>query len=192
MKREFIDFVESILPTVDLESRNAVKRAIEKFNSDGGRLWFTTSEPLPEISQGDIIGDVPFSYFDEEGRLKTFNAEAIVISTSCTIDQKEQIMLSPVIPAKNVNVNHADVEKNLVYEYMFIPDACINDKYIHIGFISTIDKRLIMQGLERKKIKRIVSLNQIGYYLLVLKLTILLFRKEDGVTMGHRIGTGYV
>lgn len=43
-----------------------------------------------------------------------------------------------------------------------------------------------MTGLREGRIKRIASLNQIGYYLFVVKLTVYFMRKEDEGTLEER------
>lgn len=39
---------------------------------------------------------MPFTYFEEDGRQMIFTADAMVISTSCHIDQKDKILMVPV------------------------------------------------------------------------------------------------
>ena len=54
MLREFIDFVESILPAVSPDTKNAAKEAIAQFEGKGEKLKYMTLRPLKELSQGDI------------------------------------------------------------------------------------------------------------------------------------------
>lgn len=49
-----------------------------------------------------------------------------------------------------------------------------------------------MKGIKNERIYRVASLNQIGYYFFVIKLTVYLMRKEDAVTLKERhIGFAY-
>ena len=49
-----------------------------------------------------------------------------------------------------------------------------------------------MGAIEADKIKRIGSLNQLGYYLFIIKLTVYLMRKEDNDTLTERnVGFAY-
>lgn len=186
MLSEFIDFVASVLPSVDPETEAAAKSVADQFELHSGRYAFTTTQLLPELSQGDVLSNVPFMYFDENGSLQSFKADAVIISTSCDIDHKDALLLAPVMPVNEVRIDHVAVEHNKVFEYMYLPDPCINDKYFFLGFISTIDINIIRKGIEEGKFERVLSLNQLGYYFLILKLTVMLFRKEDAETQKYR------
>lgn len=89
MLKEFIDFVDSV---------------------------------LPELSQGDIISQVPFTYFEEDGRQMKFTADAMVISTSCHIDQKDKILMVPVLPIDSFTGNLVELKKNMIFDFMYISD----------------------------------------------------------------------
>ena len=52
--------------------------------------------------------------------------------------------------------------------------------------INTFNKQLIFSGIESGRIKRIALLNQMGLYLLIIKLTVYLMRKEDPETFEQR------
>lgn len=65
---EFIDFVDSVLPAVSPDFRNGAKNAILQFEKADEQLRYMTLYPLEQLSQGDVISKVPFSYFDEKGR----------------------------------------------------------------------------------------------------------------------------
>ena len=59
---EFIHYVNSILPNVSPESRDAAKKAITQFNKEGHTLKYLTTKPLEQFSQGDILSKIPFTY----------------------------------------------------------------------------------------------------------------------------------
>ena len=74
---------------------------------------------LPELSQGDIISQVPFTYFEEDGRQMKFTADAMVISTSCHIDQKDKILMVPVLPIDSFTGNLVELKKKELEELLF-------------------------------------------------------------------------
>lgn len=63
MLKEFIDFVDSVLPSVDPEAKDKAKAAIEQFEKDGNGFEYLLPTTLTTLSQGDIVSDIPFSYF---------------------------------------------------------------------------------------------------------------------------------
>lgn len=61
MLKELIDFVDSILPSVPMGTKEGVQEAIAQFEKDGEQIKYLTANPLSELSQGDIISAVPFT-----------------------------------------------------------------------------------------------------------------------------------
>lgn len=186
MLKEFIDFVDSVLPSVPMGTKEGVQKAIAQFEREGRQEKFLTLNPLPELSQGDVISKFPFQYFEEDGSQKIFTADALVLSTSCHIDNKEKITLVPVLPLKTLEGNLIELKKNKVIDYMYIPDGILSDCYIDFEIMNTFNKNLIMSGIESGKHPRIASLNQLGYYFFIVKLTVYLMRKEDTGTLNNR------
>lgn len=187
MLKEFIDFVDSVLPSVSPDFRDGAKEAITQFEKEGQQIKYLTLTPLEKFSQGDIISSVPFCFFDKDGELKQFNSDALVLSTSCHIDQRERLVLVPVLPLKLFRgKNHVELKRNKVYDYMYIPDGTLIDKFVNFEIMNTYSRDLIMSGIKKGKIKRVASLNQIGYYFLIIKLTVYLMRKEDTDTLDER------
>lgn len=192
MLSEFIDFVNDILPSVSSDSKEHVKAAIAQFERDGEQFNYMLSSPLEELSQGDILSNMPFSYFESDGEQRIFVTDAFVISTSCHIDQKMRITLAPVFPLSSFPGRVDELKKNCIYDYMYIPDAIVNDKYIDFEYMNTYNKDLILRSLSEGRANRIGSLNQLGYYFFVVKLTVFLMRKEDANTLDKRnIGFQY-
>ena len=82
--------------------------------------------------------------------------------------------------------NLIELKKNKVIDYMYIPDGILSDCYIDFEIMNTFNKNLIMSGIESGKHPRIASLNQLGYYFFIVKLTVYLMRKEDAGTLNNR------
>ncbi len=118
MLKEFIDFVESNLPATSPDSKENLKEVITQFEKTGECFKFLMLNPLEELSQGDMISEVPFAYFDENGVYKIFKAKAIVLSTSCHIDQKDNLVLIPVFPLTEFKGNIDDLKKNVIFDYL--------------------------------------------------------------------------
>ena len=183
---EFINFVDSVLPSVSPDFRDGAKNAILQFERDGEQLKYMMNEPLDDLSQGDIISKVPFSYFGDDGKQRLFTADAFVLSTSCHIDQKGRIVLCPVLPISGFKGNIDDLQKNTIFDFMYIPDNIMKDNYIDFEYMGTYSRDLIFRGLSEGRIERIGSLNQLGYYFFIIKLTVYLMRKEDKDTLNRR------
>lgn len=192
MLREFIEFVDSVLPAVPMGTKEGVQAAIAQFEKSEEQIKYLTWNPLSELSQGDIISAVPFYYFDENGNQQVFKSNALVLSTSCHIDQKDKLVLVPVLPLKAYEGNLVELKKNKVIDYMYIPDGKLIDMFVDFEIMNTFSKDLILNGIKNGNIHRLESLNQIGYYFFVIKLTVYLMRREDAGTLEERnIGFAY-
>lgn len=187
--KEFIDFVDSVLPSVDQDAKDKAKAAIDQFKAEGKYFEFLAPKNLPELSQGDIISEIFFTYFDSDGNQQMYKACGMVISTSCHIDQKEIINIVPILPLSYLKADknkENEIKKNRVFDYMYLPDNIMSDKFVDFSKVCTYEKKLIFNGIKAGKIKRIASLSQVGLYLFIIKLTVFFMRKEDEDTMKRR------
>lgn len=184
MLAEFVDFVDSVLPSVSPDFRDGAKNAILQFEKEGNKINYISSGLLTQLSQGDIISDIPFTYFDKDGQQKIFRAEAMIISTSCHIDRKNKLLFVPLLPLMEFRGNEKELKDNIIFDYMYIPD--IAGKFVTFNIVSACDRELILKGIETKKIRRVASLNQIGYYFFIIKLSVYFMRKEDSDTLEER------
>lgn len=185
MLEQIIDFVDSFLPSVDPDFRDGAKDAIRQFESNN-KINYLMHGCLEELSQGDIISKIPFFYFEEDGKQKSVVADAMVISTSCHIDQKDKLIFVPILPLSEFEGNKNDLMKNVIFDFMYIPDTKMSDSFISFDIMNSYSKKLIYDGIVNGKINRIASLNQLGYYLFIIKLTVYLMRKEDSETLFSR------
>ena len=166
--------------------KEGLKEAIAQFEKTGEQIKYLTLRPLELLSQGDIISSVPFYFYEENGTQKVFKSDALVLSTSCHIDQKDKLILVPVLPIEAFSGNIADLKSNRIIDYMYVPDGKMTDAFVDFEIMNTFSKELIKKGIETGRIKRISSLNQIGFYFFLIKLTLYFFRKEDTDTQEER------
>lgn len=186
MLDEFIRFVDSVLPSVDPDFRDGAINAIKQFEKDGKQINYIAYELLEELSQGDILSNVPFCYFDENGQQKRFVADAMVLTTSCHIDHKDKIELVPVFPISFFEGEISQLKSNSIFDYMYIPDNLLAEKFISFEYITAYSKELIVKAIQTNRITRLGSLNQIGYYFFIIKLSVYFFKTEDKDTLFKR------
>ena len=92
----------------------------------------------------------------------------------------------PVFPLTSFKGNFVELKKNKVIDYMYIPEGILINSYVNFEIMNTFSKELIMSGLKNGKLTRVASLNQIGYYFFIIKLTVYLMRREDIGTLNER------
>ena len=119
MLDEFIDFVSEIFPCISPDVKYKAKDAVLQFEKEGHQLKFLMMTPLKKLSQGDIISNVPFARFSKDGTQKYFIADAIILSTSCHIDNKKYITLAPIFNLDTFDGDKEQLKKNKIYDYIY-------------------------------------------------------------------------
>lgn len=186
MLKELIDFVDASFPSIPYGEKEKAKEAIEQFKKSGETVNYLYGHLLSELSQGDVLSDIPFMFFDSDGKLKSFRTKAMVINTSCHIENKTSLTFVPLVALSDITINLNAIKNNVTYEFMYIPDSKLSDYCIDFSMPITYSAKLIKEQIEKGKIQKVASLSQIGYYLLLIKLNIYLMRREDPVTFVQR------
>ncbi len=179
MISEFFNFVQELFPSISPYTKESVKKAIEQFNIDSLE-WFMPSI-IDNLSQGDIIDCLPFSFIDENGNEIINLLKGIVLSNSCDIDNHDYIVIAPLFEIKDVLKNEDSINKlrkNQHYDKMCFTNSYLDNMFVDFSKSSSFNTSLIKKLLNGKT-KVQYSLNQYGYYLLLTKLTIYFLRPED-------------
>lgn len=179
MISEFFNFVQELFPSISPYTKESVKKAIEQFNVDSLE-WFMPSI-IDNLSQGDIIDCLPFSFIDENGNEIINLLKGIVLSNSCDIDNHDYIVIAPLFEIKDVLKNEDSINKlrkNQHYDKMCFTNSYLDNMFVDFSKSSSFNTNLVKK-LINGKTKVQYSLNQYGYYLLLTKLTIYFLRPED-------------
>lgn len=187
MLKEFIDFAENVLPTLNEEMTRNAKIAVTQFENSGAQYSLITYKVLKQLSQGDIISDIPFYIMKDNGEIYRYKAWGMVLSTSCSIDNKNKIVIAPVFSEDSYFGDKSPLKSNTIFDYFYIPLRDGNGVYADFSSICTYDKDIIIKGINENKINRLYSLSQLGYYLFLMKFTVCFMRKEDLNTLEERI-----
>ncbi len=186
MMQEFIDFVDEVYPSLAYDVKEKAKMAVRDFEEMNCPNAFLMWDNLGELSQGDVLSEIPFCYFDEEGQQKMFKAKAMVLSMSCDIENNDMILLAPVLRLADYEADVSSIVHNRTLTYLYYPDDRLKDYYIDFSYASTFRSSFIQELLNDKKLSKIASLNQVGYYMFLCKLSIFFTRREDPQTQQDR------
>lgn len=146
-------------------------------------------DPLPEWSQGDIISELPFPNFLENGELGHFSAPGMIITSTCDLDRKDQIVSAPCFSDKDLKKlnNYKDICENKVFNFFFIGSALDGSEWaVDLNRLVHFRRDRVFKNLEESKISRAHSLTQIGWYLFITKFSMNYFRRDDPDTMKKR------
>ena len=166
---------------------NNVKEVIRQFQQDGVTYSFCEVPGIREktdLVQGDVLSELPFKYYNEKGEEKVLKAKSMIISNSCDIENDDRILLAPAIDIHEISSENEalaqSIRANMKTAFLYIPDnGILKDYAIDFSWISMFPKQLIMQFLKDEKIYKIITLNQLGYYMLLCKLAVHFMRPES-------------
>lgn len=180
MLEEFVNYIQKIFPSIDPYVQDKTKNAIKLFHKSEDKLCWFNSTPYEYLAQGDIVDNIPFYNVDKNGNLRVFRTKGILISNTCSASREETIIFAPLLKIESLNLkNLNDIKKNLYYRLMYIPTTKYQDFVIDFSIMSSFNREFINNKIKEGKIKKEVSLNQMGYYLFIAKLTIWFMRPED-------------
>ena len=178
----FIKFVESLFP-FNPYIHDQTKTAIKQFNFTDKKPNFCSNfqDDTIDLKQGDVIGQIPFVIFEENGNMKRINAKAIILSNSCDIENDDDIIVAPLIDIDMVtkSINKCDIEKNYCTRFLHFPDVKLDKYVIDFSLMHNIRKNFILSLINDKKIEKISTLNQLGYYFFLCKLAVHFMRPES-------------
>ena len=186
MLEEYIDFVKSLFPCISPYSQERAKDCIRQFYTLNSDFPCFTIKDIPELNQGDIISSLPFRRYNIDGDEEEYVTDGIVISNSCDIENDDQVLLAPFIPITVLELDKSAIKKNIIFNFLFFPDNRYSEHVADLSLISPFPKNILQQKIESGSITKKHSLNQIGYYLLISKITVHLLRPEDTSVQSQR------
>jgi len=179
MLEEYIDFVTSLFPCISPYIQEKAKESIRQFYTLHTEFPCFTPNLIPDLNQGDIVSTLPFRRYDNEGDEKDYLTDGLIISNSCDIENDEQILIAPFFPISELGFDRKTLKKNVYFSLLFFPDNRFSNHVTDLSLFSPFQKKIIKNKLADGTITKKLSLNQVGYYLLISKITVHLLRPED-------------
>ncbi|OJF76359.1 MAG: hypothetical protein BKP49_07770 [Treponema sp. CETP13] len=181
-EEEFITLVKELFPSIDPYIAANVKNSVQQFYKDGKTFSCYNASALKGITQGDIISNVTFAIIDSEGEIATYRTAGLVLSNSCDIENDDYILLAPFEPINQLGFDQSQINElkmNTLYGYIYFPDVSEEQVAVNLSRICALPKKIIRNSLKNKTMEIKHSLNLVGFYLLLCKLTIHFMRPED-------------
>ncbi len=186
MLDEFIDFTQSLFPSISPYVKEQTKIAITQFKLNGKSLQLFNYKAFDYLSQGDIFNGIPFTRLEEDGTITAYRGKGMLISNTCSADHDDEIVIAPLLRIDALGLNKHDIENNLYYRLFYMPDEKYKEYVVDFSLLNTFNKRVLNQMLEQKKVEKERSLNQFGFYFFICKLTICFMRPEDEDVQAER------
>lgn len=198
------DEIKIYLPKyLSADNYETLIKELEDFprNMDGRMYTSIVEENI--ICQGDVLKDMPYAEIDhlENGII---NKDCIVLSNTCDIDLnnerlfKSRIMYAPLIELskykrvllahkagteQQINDHINSIKEQRISQILYLPQTrTMNESIVFLDKVLNIDNRSI-DRLTLKE-RRLVSLSDYGFYLLLFKISVHFCRLQEHVNRG--------
>lgn len=189
LDESFVTFVQSLFPSISPYIEAETKRNLEQFYKNGKTFECYNPSVLDGICQGDIIENVSLIRVGEDGEITQAVRTVIVLSNSCDIENDDYIVVAPFFSFTEVNFNKSRIEEmklNKFYGKLYFPDVSEEPMFADFSFAQSLPKRYFQKSLKNNTMKILHSLNLVGYYLFLCKLTIHFMRPENADLQNER------
>lgn len=183
MMKELVEFYEEIFPSISPYTASEAKKACEQFKNDGKTFSTTMTNCLEGLSQGDIFSEIPFVFIGKDGNQRILKARAMLLTNTCDCVRNERLQFAALFKVNDFSEEEAtreSIRHNKLFQCLYLPDVRLNDEFVDFGLICSYDRELFTQLINAEKVRKIASLSQVGYYILLTKLTVYFLRPEDG------------
>lgn len=179
MLDEFIDFTQSLFPSISPYVKDQTKSAIRQFELSGKKLNLFNYKAYDFLAQGDILNRIPFTRLEDDGNILAYIGKGMIISNTCSADHDDEIVIAPLLHIDSLGLNRADIVNNLYYKLLYLPDERYENFVVDFSLMNTFNKNVLNNMINQKRVVKETSLNQFGFYLFLCKLTICFMRPED-------------
>lgn len=197
------DEIKIFLPKyLSAEDYNTLIKELEDFPKNIDSRMYTSIADDNLLCQGDVIKDMPFTEIDHLDN-GVINKDCIVLSNTCDIDLnnkrlfKSRIMYAPLIELQKyqqVLLNHGNTEQQVcdhiksikeqrISQILYLPKSkTFNESLVFLDKVINIDSRAIDRMTLKQR--RLVSLSDYGFYLLLFKVSVHFCRLQENVVRG--------
>lgn len=186
MLDEFIDFTQSLFPSISPYVKDKTKAAIKQFKLNGKKLNLFNYKAYDYLTQGDIFDGIPFTRIEEDGTISAYKGKGMLISNTRSADHDDDIVIAPLLNIDSLGLKKSDVVNNLHYRLLYLPDEKYENYVVDFSLINTFNKSILNRMIEQGKVVKESSLNQFGFYLFLCKLTTCFMRPEDEEVQADR------
>ena len=171
--------IDEMIPSVSAENLKEFKKDFQRYKFDSTAF---TSIPKSEIIyQGDIIKDMPFTYYNRDGVQKNRKSFGMMLSYTCDMaNLKKNVVFAFCIPVSHYKLsNFEDAKNQHITNLMFLPTQHIlgDDLLVDFNLVTTHSSKFANRIIKNNN--HLVSLNDLGNFLFLSKLTIHFFRVES-------------
>ena len=201
------DEIRIYLPKyLSADNYDTLIKELEDFPDNIDQRMYTSIADEGLLCQGDVIKDMPYAEIDHL-EIGVKNKDCIVLSNTCDIDPNNKrffnsrIMYAPLIELgkyKKVLLNHGVSEQQInghinsikeqrVSQILYLPKSqSFDESIVFLDKVINIDNRYIDRVTLNDR--RLVSLSDYGFYMLLFKISVHFSRLQENVVRGANYG----
>jgi len=184
---ELIKFFNEVFPI--LPGSEKPEQALRQFHAEEIGVIQVIRSPLQLWAQGDILEPIPFIDWTEEGEPVFWEAPGMIMTSTCDLDRKENIVLCPCLKLTELKELSAykSIPENTIFDFLFLGKCLTGDEWVvDLSHPMTLPRQRIEKRIEEGNISRKHSLTDKGWYLFITKFAIKYLRSDDFETMNQR------
>ena len=165
------------------------EQALRQFYAEEIGVIQIIRSPVPLWAQGDILEPIPFVNWSEEGEPVFLEAPGMIMTSTCDLDRKENIVLCPCLRLTDLKDLSAYkfIPENTVFDFLFLGKCLTGDEWVvDLSYPMTLPRQRIEKRIEEGNVSRKHSLTDKGWYLFITKFAIKYLRPDDSTTMSQR------
>jgi hypothetical protein len=165
------------------------EQALQQFDVEETGAIQVIKSPVELWSQGDILEPILFLDWSEEGEPVYWEAPGMIVTNTCDLDRKENIVFCPCFKLADLQELSAfkDIRENTVFDFFFLGKCLGGEEWtVDLSHPMTLPRQRVKERIEMGQVLRRHSLTQKGWYLFITKFAIKYLRPDDPSTMEQR------
>lgn len=196
----FINLVRNVFPTsIEPFTAEKAKESLRQFRKEnkfkgqseglGKEYDFFDMNRVGFLRQGDIISGLNYFFVDKNGTQRVVrDVKMMLISNTCDASRDEFLHFAPLIPIKqcidefrdeNKKVNfEKQIYNNNIFRFIYLPHIELSNYVVNLNLLTSIPLNIVNERIKDGMCEVKYSLNAIGFYFLLCKLTVYFMREE--------------
>ncbi len=182
MLTDFIQLVSEIFPSIDPKAATRCLSQLSHRSFDDSQLFCPGK--LEYLAQGDVLAPVRFLTTDEDGGELEYTGPGILLSNTCDAEHEEHVIFAACYSydlfRELAPVDEASLRSNCIFNLLYLPLLGSDGKGLvaDLSLLQSHSRAFVTGSLLQGSVTKVSSLSQLGFYLLLAKVTIHLMRPE--------------
>lgn len=182
MLTDFARLVSEIFPSIDPRTASRCLAALARTEFNPARLFRPLAFDF--LCQGDIVNPIKFVVTDDDGSETEYEGPGLLLSNTCDAHNEEHLIFAGCYHFDQFlsgNIcSEASIKSNCIFNFLYLPLQGEEGRGLvaDLSLVQSHSRVFIEKRLLASVTKKLCSLSECGFYLLLAKITIHLLRPE--------------